>query len=378
VKRAAWTADGAARAKGIRDDESRRAPSAAAGTVSGGAADGAPWEDLYRQARGTVGPEAGLYHDNYVVRRDGTAYVIRAQRPLAEPDVEPRMYPEAAVLAALEPAGLAAPRLIHDSGARGYLVISHQPGRPVADLYPPGTPLPDSAIEFVGAAMSALYRVDREALGAVRPQSPWRRAGDPEEFRPGLLRWLARVWASARPAEQECVRAMGLPAEPFAPSGFPPGGAERAFRLCHGDLQRQNLLVARGDRYAVLDWELAVWGDPVWDVACHLHRAAYPPAQAESVRQRLLATCPDWTGSAREDRAYDAYLRIEQYRSLVLDCVRALRRGAGWDAATREREAAVYQRKLAAAGLGALSPADVLGRLERYWADPGRAGGPAG
>jgi aminoglycoside phosphotransferase (APT) family kinase protein len=339
--------------------------------VSGGPAGAAPWDDLYRQARGAIGPAAGLYHDNYIVQRDGAAYVIRAQRAMGEPDVEPRMYPEAAVLAALEPAGLAAPRLIHDSGARGYLVISYRPGRPVADLYPPGTPMPSSAIEFVGAAMSALYRVDRAALGAVLPESPWRRAGGPAEFRPGLLRWLTRVWASARPAERECVRAMGLPAEPFAPSGFPPASSGRAFRLCHGDLQRQNLLVARGDRFAVLDWELAVWGDPVWDVACHLHRAAYPPAQAESARQRLLATCPDWTGSADDGRAYDAYLRIEQYRSLVLDCVRALRRGGGWDAATRGREAAAYQAKLAAAGFGRLSPEGVLSRLEQYWAGQG-------
>jgi aminoglycoside phosphotransferase (APT) family kinase protein len=324
----------------------------------------AAWDDLYTRA---AGPASGLYHDNYVVRHGGTAYVIRAQRAASEPDVEPRMYPEDAVLAALAPAGIAAPRLIHRSAARGFLVISFLPGRPLAGRYPPGTAVPGPVIEFVRATMTALYRVDRAALGAARPDSPWPRAAAPEDFLPGLLGWLAAVYRSARPAERDCVRAMGLPAEPFRAGDFPADAARRAFRLCHGDLQRPNLLAAPGGRLAVLDWELAVWGDPVWDVASHLHRADYPPAQAQTARQRLLGSCPDWAGSAREERAYAAYLRVEQRRSLVLDCIRAVRRGAGWDAATRAAEAAAYHRKLVAAGFGRLSADDVRSRLEERW-----------
>jgi hypothetical protein len=53
--------------------------------------------------------------------------------------------------------------------------------------------------------------------------------------------------------------------------------------------------------------------DPVWDIASHVHRAAYPPGQAQPALQRLLGSCPDWTASASDHQAYDVYLRVEQY-----------------------------------------------------------------
>lgn len=112
---------------------------------------------------------------------------------------------------------------------------------------------------------------------------------------------------------------------------------------------------------------MAVWGDPLWDVASHMHRAAYPPGQARDVLDLLLGTCPELDGSAGEERAYQGYLRIERYRSLVLDCARNLRLGREWDEETRAREAAVYHRKLVAAEVGQLGREEVLDLFTRFW-----------
>jgi len=142
---------------------------------------------LYRRAVDEVVPVSGFYHDNYLVQRDGVIYVVRVNRKLDEPDVEPRMYAEAAVLAALRNADIAAPDIFHDSSEHGFTVISYLPGQRIADLYPPGTQVPDSLIEFIGSTMSKLYRVERENLGTMLRQSPWPRAAGEDAFLPSLL-----------------------------------------------------------------------------------------------------------------------------------------------------------------------------------------------
>ncbi len=329
--------------------------------------DEALWRDLYRRAVDEVVPVSGFYHDNYLVQRDGVIYVVRVNRKLDEPDVEPRMYAEAAVLAALRNADIAAPDIFHDSSEHGFTVISYLPGQRIADLYPPGTQVPDSLIEFIGSTMSKLYRVERETLGTMLRQSPWPRAAGEDAFLPSLLSWLTKVYESASVAEKGCMRAVGLPTNPFDDRRFSLDNIQRAFRLCHGDLQRENILAAPGELYSLLDWEMAVWGDPLWDVASHMHRAAYPPDQEQSALQRLLGSCPNGTSSASDHHAYDVYLKVEQYRSLVLDCARNLRVGGAWNDITRAREVARYHRKLVKAGIERLSQAEVLSVFERYW-----------
>ncbi len=270
--------------------------------------DKASWTDLYRRAVGQVPAVSGIYHDNYLVRRDGTSYVIRVNRKLEEPDVEPRMYAEASVLAALGPVDIAVPELFHDSGEHEFMVISYLPGRRIADIYPPGTSVPDSLIEFIRTTMSELYRVEREALGAVLRESPWRWVSGNDAFLPDLLSWLTKVYDSSSVEEKECMRAVGLPTDLFDFRNFSLDNSLRTFRLCHGD-----------------------------------------------------------TASVSDYQAYDVYLKVEQYRSLILDCVRNLRIGGPWDEVTRARKVATYYRKLVAAGFEQLSETEVLGLFERCW-----------
>ena len=143
-------------------------------------------------------------------------------------------------------------------------------------------------------------------------------------------------------------------------------GKARRLRLCHGDLQRPNIL-GDGGRYHIIDWELAVWGDPVWDVAAHLHRAGYPPGQESEATAALLGTVPEWAGTAADRQDYAAYLRIERYRSLVLDALRHLRSGSGWSESRRLAAIEEYRRKLAAAELE-VPAADLTELHIAHWA----------
>jgi aminoglycoside phosphotransferase (APT) family kinase protein len=65
----------------------------------------------------------------------------------------------------------------------------------------------------------------------------------------------------------------------------------RPFRLLHTDLHRKNMIVSRGRTY-FLDWELALWGDPVYDLAVHLHKMGCSPSEYEAAQAVWLASVP--------------------------------------------------------------------------------------
>ncbi|MFJ8888038.1 phosphotransferase [Streptomyces sp. NPDC102402] len=56
--------------------------------------------------------------------------------------------------------------------------------------------------------------------------------------------------------------------------------ADRPFSLIHGDLHRLNFIVDAADDLWTIDWELSMIGDPLYDLATHLHLMRYSPQEA--------------------------------------------------------------------------------------------------
>jgi aminoglycoside phosphotransferase (APT) family kinase protein len=326
------------------------------------------WRTLYEQARRDGTPLSGVYHDNFVVQHEGQRYVLRLPRPMpASYDVEPRMLGEATILKAL-PSAITVPRLIHESHEPPFLVTSWCPGERLDTLWPPGSAAPPSLTSAVAAIFTSLYDVDAADLGEPLPASPWAATPIDGDFFGGLLAFLNRIYEGADTEEQAFLAAVGLPEHPFSPAHHVLRSNFRRPRLCHGDLQRTNVL-AHGAELSLLDWELAVWADPLWDIAAHIHRAGYPPEHEPQVLSTLLDTIPDWTGSETEWADYQTYLRVERFRSLVLDALRHLRGGPGWQEPQRRSAVHEYHRKLSAAGL-ATDPDRLWSLHTQFWNQP--------
>ncbi|MBW8798672.1 MAG: aminoglycoside phosphotransferase family protein [Streptomyces sp.] len=64
------------------------------------------------------------------------------------------------------------------------------------------------------------------------------------------------------------------------------GLARRPFCLLHADLHRENFIVDAESRLWTIDWELAMLGDPLYDLATHLHLMRYPARHERAVAQR--------------------------------------------------------------------------------------------
>jgi aminoglycoside phosphotransferase (APT) family kinase protein len=145
-------------------------------------------------------------------------------------------------------------------------------------------------------------------------------------------------------------------------------------RLLHTDVHRKNMIVADG-RTFFLDWELALWGDPVYDLAVHLHKTAYQPDEADAVRAGWLAAVPSPAGDGWE-RDLDAYLAHERAKSAIVDTVRYTKLIAAGNLTPQRHDELVGKlaAKLSAARAASpawhthtpLDPADVATRI-RHW-----------
>ncbi|MEV6261225.1 aminoglycoside phosphotransferase family protein [Streptomyces sp. NPDC051784] len=99
---------------------------------------------------------------------------------------------------------------------------------------------------------------------------------------------------------------------------------ERPFSLLHGDLHRMNLVVDQADDLWVIDWELAVIGDPLYDLATHLHLMRYSRLEADRIA-RLWASAvqgmrPECAKAWREDLG--TLLAFKRVQSVYTDVIR--------------------------------------------------------
>lgn len=103
------------------------------------------------------------------------------------------------------------------------------------------------------------------------------------------------------------------------------GMSSRPFSLLHGDLHRENFIVDPEGRLWTIDWELAMIGDPLYDLATHLYLMRYRPDQeADVIRSWRHAVDDARPGSS--DNWQDDLPRLLDYKraqSAFTDAIRA-------------------------------------------------------
>jgi hypothetical protein len=118
--------------------------------------------------------------------------------------------------------------------------------------------------------------------------------------------------------------------------------------LLHGDLNPWNL-VRRDDARAltIIDWEMALIGDPLYDLVRHMHLTPTRPEIRERMFSRWERRLPaEYTTGWRQD--WRVYRRLETVRSAYVDLDRLVT-GASLDAPNVRRAVDSYAVTLAAA-----------------------------
>ncbi|MFH8617587.1 phosphotransferase family protein [Streptomyces sp. NPDC017979] len=303
------------------------------------------WRALYEEARRSGEVAAGYYNRNVgVPTPDGK---VNVRIPIDGADVmDVRVWHEEDVLACIRPYVSRAPELRHVSPTPRFQVHHFIEGRVLDGFSPRGSAVPDHVIGDVVDVMDQLARIPQEK--ALPLPADWPASGDSGGFGRLLARLTRQIHDAHREAYGPVFAAFRIPDEPLAvlePRWDALTG--RPFVVLHADLHRKNMIVSGGATW-FLDWELALWGDPLYEIAVHFHKMDYPDHQRAEVlkkwRSRLPARC-----TAGPDAELDLYLAHERVKSAIVDTIRYSKQLAGADERVRAFLVGRLARKVNAA-----------------------------
>ncbi|MFJ8793168.1 phosphotransferase [Streptomyces sp. NPDC102462] len=289
----------------------------------------------------------GTGHLNSVVRVPGIGFPVVVRRKVANVCRRERGFlSEHAVLRAIELSrvGVSAPKFLAlGTGYQGERFAIHTYEGPRRTDQPPNHPvhglLPHEADRLVDQ-LGALTQVNYKAL-------------DPAAGEGGFYHWLCEqlvLLVGELPKEsQQLARLLGLPDAPRLRQILARHTvSHREPALLHGDLNPWNL-VRREDALALtlIDWEMAVVGDPLYDLVRHMHLTPTRPEIRDRMFRRWEERLPerhtvDWR------RDWRVYRWIEIVRSAYVDLDRLVT-GASLDAPNVRRAVDSYAMTLAAA-----------------------------
>ncbi|GGS17997.1 hypothetical protein GCM10010252_66790 [Streptomyces aureoverticillatus] len=275
----------------------------------------------------------GYHNSNYIVPLGmGLALLLRTmpfrarvkcRTPLQAAEVAPRIWPREAELLDVVTRHLKeVPRCLVDFG--DWSMHAYRAGRPLTEVDERELNTDELMVklaEFFARTVSV-----PESELPPRPEG-WPADGDSD----GFLAWLIgfteeRVHRANRHRFDALFEAIGI--RPHAMTEFQktaPRLLGRPFCLLHTDVHRANIVVDRKE-IAVIDWELALFGDPLHDLATHLVRMEYDKEQQLEMRRlwaeaMVAAGRPELTAGLESD--LPVYLDFEYAQSVFPDVMRA-------------------------------------------------------
>lgn len=307
--------------------------------------DSLTWLTLYKQAADANTSAAGYYNRNVGLPTPQGKVNVRIPIPGADV-MDIRLWPEETVLARIAPHVTQAPALLHVSEDPRFQVHAFLKGRVLDSFCPRGDAVPPHVIDDVVTLMAQLATVPRQSAPPL--PSDWPADGDSEAFGRMLGGLTQKIYDAHVEEYGEVFATFGIPRDPLAI-------VERAwqdltprpFALLHADLHRKNMIVNEG-RTWFLDWELALWGDPMYEIAIHFHKMDYPDDQLAEVLHRWRTQLPPAL-TAGPDTDLHLYRAHERIKSAVVDTIRYSKQLRGADRPEQDFLIGRIARKLNAA-----------------------------
>ncbi|MGH8574000.1 MAG: phosphotransferase family protein, partial [Gammaproteobacteria bacterium] len=231
-----------------------------------------------------------------------------------------RVWDECDVLRAVSQHVDHVPRLLHTSSDPPFQIHEFvTDGRQLNEIAPRGTPVPPNVIPDVVDLFSQLATIRPDELPPL--PAGWPEDGESSDFGRMLSGITQRVFDENQRDFGALFRAFGIPDDPLATVGAVWSTmASRPFRAVHADVHRQNMLMSQRG-VVFLDWELALWGDPVYELAVHVHKMTYLDDELASLFSGWDSSVePSAARSWRDDLT--AYLRHERVKSAIVDSIR--------------------------------------------------------
>ncbi|MEU6579116.1 phosphotransferase [Streptomyces sp. NPDC046805] len=272
---------------------------------------------LYQRAVHTNHSASGYYNHNVRVDRAGQPLLVRIPIPSAA-TMDLTIWPEDAILAAVGPYVRNVPRLVHTSAEPRYQIHEFIDGQLLEAVAPRGTPVPRHVLSDAVRFFAETAEVPLTALPTL--PAGWPDDSDTVGFARRLSDVTEGVYARHVAAYADLFAELGFPADPLAPAldGWS-ALHRRPFCLLHSDVHRKNLML-RAEQTVFIDWELALWGDPLYELAVHLHKMDYLSEEEEQVVTGWASVLGRQSVGWQDDLG--RYLTHERIKSAVVDTVR--------------------------------------------------------
>ncbi|MFJ8633792.1 phosphotransferase [Streptomyces sp. NPDC093568] len=323
-------------------------------------------------AGAVVGPLKGYHHETYVIplpaaagedEEDEDSDPVRAKCRAPRGGLlwlDRRCFAsEEQLLEALQGRITGIPELIEVGPIRLQRFIE---GRTLGSRYATGRMVPERVLDQILDLFRQLIRISPESVAAERRCLEKDRAedGDCAGFLEGLIRFAEeRVYQDNLADFEGLFGALGVDEDSFRSLRkhvVVPGLAERPFSLLHADLHRENFVLDPAARLWTIDWELAMLGDPLYDLATHLYLMDYPAEQEARLIERWRAVAEENRPGSSEGWQHDLprLLDFKRAQSVFTDVVRAtqiLDTGRAFNWRRWPAEAMKVQRVLARAAV---------------------------
>ncbi|MFI9379060.1 phosphotransferase [Streptomyces parvulus] len=317
------------------------------------------------------GPLKGYHHETYVLSPPGGTGRVKLREPRATSLWFDRrcFQSEEELLRGLKGRIDRVPEVVDVEGMGLQTFIE---GRTLGDHRRGGRTVPDSAFDQIVGVFRQMVPITAETLHVERRCSPEDAPedGDTDAFLKRLVVFVQdQVYAANLQEFGTLFAQLGILDEALVHLEKNVAGlSERPFCLLHGDLHRENFIIdPQGDLWTI-DWELAMVGDPLYDLATHLYLMRYPVDQEERLIERWCDVVEQIRSGSSHAWRNDLRLITEfkKGQSVFTDTVRAakaLRDETGFRWAALPRVAAKLHGVLAAAA-GPLGLEDVPSRRE--------------
>ncbi|WP_326712325.1 MULTISPECIES: aminoglycoside phosphotransferase family protein [unclassified Streptomyces] len=279
------------------------------------------------------GPLKGYHHETYVLPFLPTGDLSRTGRWKCR---DPRsglfwfdrrcFESEEALLGALSGRISRIPEVVEVEGAKLQQFIE---GSTLGSLAKRGKSAPSDLTGQLGSLFREMAEVRPDSLSIARKCTKEDQApeGDSAEFLERLIRFTEKqVYEKNLERFGGLFGRLGLDGEAFTRlRKHVLGLVERPFCLLHADLHRENLIVDRSSRLWVIDWELAMFGDPLYDLATHLYLMRYPEAQVPGVITSWRRSVEDVRAGSSQGWEKDLPLLIDfkKAQSVYTDVIRS-------------------------------------------------------
>jgi predicted Ser/Thr protein kinase len=257
----------------------------------------------------------GYYNDNYIFSENNVYYVLRIPK-IDAPIYDLKLHNEVDILNSVKHLNFSIPKVI--SSGIDYFVESFINGNNLSLLFGDMGFIDEWILEKLNFFFIQLHGSKIQ----IYPNLPWKNSS--KDFYFHLVNYIKELYCNFWFENEPLYLSLGIK-QKYIDHIFETYSIknEREIVLCHCDIHRKNVLVHQ-NRVSVIDWELALFADPIYDLSIFLHKMRLLPRQEQKFIKKYHNIYNHNLTFEQFKSEIEAYRALEEIKTVMVDAKRIL------------------------------------------------------